>query len=127
MNLDNTWISEQYYFVDRSSLNFTLDHYTYSNPYTLITNLEFPLNTLHVFYSKDDPTYSSQQYLCSVMNNTFTANFTESGNYYLTITDIEDSESRTINDINVNITQPIIVSSLIPTNITNTIDKPITL
>jgi hypothetical protein len=124
MNLDNSWISDQYYFIDRSSLNFTLNNYTYSNPYILTSNLSFTLNPLYVFYSKDDPTYSSQQYLCSVSNNEFTANFTETGNYYLTITNVKDSETRTINDINVNITLPITVTSLTPTNITYTLDKP---
>jgi hypothetical protein len=118
MNLDNTWISDIYYFIDRSSLNITLDHYT------LITNLPFTFNRLYVFYSKDDPTYNSQQYLCSITNNVFTPTFTETGNYYLTITDVKDSEIRTINNINFNIIQPITITSLNPTNITYNIEKP---
>ena len=121
-------ISSVYIFFNKTSLNFTLDHYNYYNNYTITTNLPSQINftgytnPLHVYYSKDDPTYSgnvyaNQTYITNVLlynysSGYFTLTFPspDTGKYYLTISNIDQYGTRTDNDMNVNIALPIYVN-----------------
>ncbi len=121
---NDTFVTNAFVFFDKPVLNFTLDHYNYYNPYYI--TLGFPqkiaLKNLYVYYSKDDPTYSdniyaNQTYLTSATVNNynqaqFNATFPapDTGRYYITISNIPDGNTRTSNDINVNITDFIYVN-----------------
>jgi hypothetical protein len=124
---EDTFVTNKYVFYNKTSLNFTLDHYNYYNPYTLTTNLPTGIalngnNSLFVYYSKDDPTYSNnnyanQIYITNVINytsngGTFNINFPnpDTGYYYMTISNRGPTVVRNSNDINFNIALPIYVN-----------------
>jgi hypothetical protein len=102
----NIFITPAYQFFDRSLLNFSLDHDILTNKCTLISNLPYVLNSLHVYYSTT-MNYENQEYLTNVTDNSFIGNFPKSGLYYITISNVPQNQNRTINDLNINITQPI--------------------
>lgn len=120
--------SPVYVFFERTSLAFTLNRYSYFNPYTITMN--FPVgtnlsgNVLYVYYSKNDPTYSgnvyaNQTYIAPINvanygSGTFSVTFPspDTGRYYLTVSNVNQFGTRTINDINVNIALPIYVNTV---------------
>jgi len=120
--------SPVYVFFDKTLLSFTLNRYSYYNPYIITMNfpqqINFSGNVLYVYYSKNDPTYSGNIYVnqtyitpINVDNNTsgtFSVTFPspDTGRYYLTISNINQFGTRTINDINVNIALPIYVNTV---------------
>ena len=115
----DTFISGVYAFIDKNDLSITLNRYTYLMGLDVYTN--FPsiinfsgINSLYVYYSKNDPTYSEQNYLTYVnMNDATSGSFNATfplpdvGNYYLTISNKGQGVTRNANDLNVNIELPI--------------------
>ena len=120
--------SPVYVFFDRTSLTFTLNRYSYFNPYTITMNFpqlaNFIGNVLYVYYSKNDPTYSGNVYanqtyvapinVTNYSSGTFSLAFPSpnTGKYYLTVSNINQFGTRTVNDINVNIALPIYVNTV---------------
>jgi hypothetical protein len=123
-NATNSFISSDYTFIDKSSLSCSLNRYSYVNNYQIYINVNNLPANLYVYYSLNDSTYSNnvyanQKYLTRSINNTFIATFPQPdiGDYYLTISNIGQDGTRTINDININIEIPI---SVYPVNISIT-------
>jgi len=112
-NFKNSKISTQsteYIFFDRSSLKFTLNN----NILTSNININAQLYV-----------YANQSYLCDVTNSIVNFPNLNKGTYYLTISNIDKNNIRTINDINVDIDTPLIIKNTISNNNTIIIDDTI--
>lgn len=110
----NTFISDEYTYFDKSTLNFTLDHYNYYNNYKLISDVNLGID-YYIYYSKNSVSnLENQTFISKVVNNTFSLDFPQPdiGLYYLTVSNISNDNIRTSNDINVNITLPVYVNTI---------------
>jgi hypothetical protein len=89
--------SSEYIFFNRNDLVFTL------NNDILTSNININ-SKLYV--------YSNQTYLTDVINSCINLPKLDMGTYYLTISNIDKNGIKTINDINVNINEPIIIDKV---------------